>query len=108
MNNSSSQLKKGLLDLCVLSLLRDEDFYGYNLVKKITEFIDITEGTVYPLLKRIRDNGFVETYLVKSTDGAPRKYYKLTTLGKAEYENLYKEWTEFRASVDNMLKTKKK
>lgn len=106
-SNTSSQLKKGLLDLCVLGLLRYQDYYGYNLIGKIAEFIDITEGTVYPILKRLRDNDLVSTYLEKSTDGAPRKYYKITEKGLAEYEALYKEWREFRASIDNMLKQKK-
>jgi PadR family transcriptional regulator PadR len=105
--NTTSQLKKGLLDLCVLSLLRFKDYYGYNLVTKIAEFIEITEGTIYPLLKRLRDNELVVTYEEKSTDGAPRKYYKITEKGLIEFELLYKEWREFRASVDNMVKQKK-
>jgi PadR family transcriptional regulator PadR len=105
--NTTSQLKKGLLDLCVLSVLRYKDYYGYNLVTKIAEFIEITEGTVYPLLKRLRDNELVSTYLEKSTDGAPRKYYKITEKGLIEYELLYAEWREFRTSVDNMVKQKK-
>ncbi len=107
MSNASSQLKKGLLDLCVLALLKNQDYYGYNLVRKITEFIDITEGTVYPLMKRLHDNGFVSTYVVESTDGAPRKYYKITEAGKKEFDLLNTEWKEFRASVDKMLKSQK-
>lgn len=107
MANTTSQLKKGLLDLCVLALLRSQDYYGYSLVRKIEDFMEISEGTVYPLLKRIYDNGYVSTYYEQSSDGAQRKYYSITEKGKAEYEVLYREWKEFRASVDKMLKESK-
>ena len=70
------QFKKGVLELCVLSLLTKRDFYGYELVEYISKYINISEGTIYPLLRRFRTEGYVSTYLQESQEGPPRKYYK--------------------------------
>ena len=70
------QLKKGVLDLCVLSLLlKTHDRYGYELVAEISKCIEISEGTIYPLLRRLKNEGYVSTYLEESSEGPPRKYY---------------------------------
>ena len=79
------QFKKGVLDLCVLSLLSRKDRYGYELVNEISKRIDLSEGTIYPLLKRLRDEGLVSTYLEESQEGPPRKYYRLTDGGRQMY-----------------------
>ena len=77
------QFKKGVLNLCVLVLLDKQDRYGYELVQKISDQISISEGSVYPLLRRLTKEGYFTTYLQESTEGPPRKYYKLTDLGEA-------------------------
>ena len=97
------QLKKGALDLCVLALLGKCDRYGYELVSQISEKIHISEGTMYPLLKRIKDEGLVTTYLKESTEGPPRKYYRLTHEGKEMLVNLNKEWIEFIEGVNSII-----
>lgn len=97
------QFKKGVLEICVLSLLTRHDFYGYELVEHISKHIDISEGTIYPLLRRFRKDGYVTTYLQESQEGPPRKYYKITTEGQRAYEKLLDEWKNFIAGVNNII-----
>jgi PadR family transcriptional regulator PadR len=103
----NTQFKKGVLELCVLALLSKRDYYGYELVHEISEKIDISEGTIYPLLRRLKENEYVTTYLQESTDGAPRKYYKLTELGSKDFSSQKEEWLSFAKNVDKLI-TKKK
>ncbi|NLK44739.1 MAG: PadR family transcriptional regulator [Tissierellia bacterium] len=98
------QFKKGVLELCVLSLLNRKDFYGYELVDHISKYINISEGTIYPLLRRFRSEGYVTTYLEESQEGPPRKYYKLTDRGKEAFEELDIEWENFVNGVNNILR----
>ena len=98
------QFKKGVLELCVLSLLKKRDFYGYELVEHISEYISISEGTIYPLLRKFRNEGYVTNYLQESQEGPPRKYYKLTPRGKEVYEQLDLEWTNFVTGVNNIIR----
>ena len=72
------QFKKGVLELCVLALLDKQDRYGYELVQLISEQIQISEGTIYPLLRKLTQEEYFTTYLQESTEGPPRKYYQLT------------------------------
>ena len=97
------QLKKGVLELCVLSMLTKKDCYGYELVNEISKNILIAEGTIYPLLKRLKDEGFLTTYLEESQEGPPRKYYKLTSLGEKIRGDLAKEWFTFVKGVGNII-----
>ncbi|MBP2079500.1 PadR family transcriptional regulator [Oceanobacillus polygoni] len=98
------QFKKGVLELCVLVLLDKKDRYGYELVQKISDQIDISEGTVYPLLRRLTKEGYFTTYLKESTEGPPRKYYKLTDVGRSYYQSLLEEWQEFTNGVNQLIK----
>jgi PadR family transcriptional regulator, regulatory protein PadR len=100
------QFKKGVLEICVLSVLAHKDCYGYELVGEISKRIDISEGTIYPLLRRLKDEGFVTTYLQESVEGPPRKYYRLTELGRNEEHALREEWMRFAASVNALLEGK--
>lgn len=98
------QFKKGVLELCVLSLLHKKDFYGYELVEHISKDISISEGTIYPLLRKFRKEGYVDTYLQESQEGPPRKYYKITSKGKEVYEVMYVEWQIFNKGVNNIIR----
>ncbi|CAK7081011.1 PadR family transcriptional regulator [Tissierella carlieri] len=98
------QFKKGVLELCVLSLLDRKDFYGYELVEHISQYINISEGTIYPLLRKFRAEGYVTTYLEESQEGPPRKYYKLTDRGEEVYEELEIEWQSFIDGVNSILR----
>jgi PadR family transcriptional regulator PadR len=97
------QLKKGVLELCVLSMLTKKDCYGYELVNEISKNIMIAEGTIYPLLKRLKDEGYLTTYLEESQEGPPRKYYKLTELGEKTKCELVNEWQTFVKGVSNII-----
>ncbi len=91
----NSQLKKGALELCVLALLRKRDYYGYELVQAISENIEISEGTIYPLLRRLSKEDLFDSYLRESEEGPPRKYYKLTETGLKIYKEKYTDWKNF-------------
>lgn len=97
------QFKKGVLELCVLSMLYKKDCYGYELVEEISKNIDMSEGTIYPLLRRLKDEGYFTTYLQESQEGPPRKYYKITDEGRRIKEELANEWTEFINGVNNII-----
>lgn len=99
----STQLKKGTLELCVLGALSRADRYGYELVEIISKHIDISEGTIYPLLRRCMNDGLFESYLKESDQGPPRKYYKLTVRGHAIYREQRQEWDSFSASMNRLL-----
>lgn len=98
------QFKKGVLELCVLAILSRKDCYGYELVDEISKMIEISEGTIYPLLKRLRDDAYVTTYLKESDQGPPRKYYSLTDTGRKNSESLVKEWFNFTRAVNQILR----
>jgi len=99
----SIQLKKGALQLCVLSLLARGDTYGFELVGAISAHVKISEGTIYPLLKRIKDEGYVTTYLQESQEGPPRKYYQITSLGRTNLQTLQEEWHSLVAGINKIL-----
>jgi len=98
------QLKKGILELCVLSVVARKDCYGYELVNEISKNIEISDGTIYPILRRLTQVGFFTTYLQESQEGPPRKYYKITELGMKTKEILEKEWVMFMDSVNRIIK----
>lgn len=99
-----SQYKKGVLDLCVLSQLVDGDKYGYELTEAISKELEISAGTLYLILKRMKDNGYVDTYLVESTSGPARKYYHLTAAGKKKQKEQKEEWLEFVKKAGKLMR----
>lgn len=98
------QLKKGVLELCVLAILSDKDYYGYELVNEMSKNISLSEGTIYPLLRRLKAEKFVTTYLQESSEGPPRKYYKLTKAGQKAKDKLLSEWNSIVTGVNNIVK----
>jgi PadR family transcriptional regulator PadR len=99
----NTQFKKGTLELCVLCLLARGDMYGFELAGTISAHIEISEGTIYPLLKRIKDEGFVTTYLQESQEGPPRKYYRITDYGRVTKENLEREWGKLVTGINKIM-----
>lgn len=97
------QFKKGVLELCVLSLLYHGEMYGYELTSKLSEAISISDGTIYPLLRRLKNEGYVTTYLSESNEGPPRKYYRLTQTGTDYKEQLITEWSALSAGVNKVI-----
>ena len=97
------QLKKGVLGLCVLALLNRADSYAYEIASRLSAAIDMGEGTIYPLMRRMQAEGQVETYLVESSAGPSRKYYRLTEAGRAALAAQTAEWSAFTAAVDAVV-----
>ncbi|NJL23929.1 MAG: PadR family transcriptional regulator [Calothrix sp. SM1_5_4] len=99
----NSQFNKGVIEMCVLALVSRRDFYGYELVETISKYIEISEGTVYPILRRLTQDKHFETYLRESNEGPPRKYYRMTKTGRDFTRGLMRDWKKFKNDVDAIL-----
>ena len=97
------QLKKGVLGLCVLALLSRANSYAYEIASKLAHAVDMGEGTIYPLMRRMQSDGLVATYIEESPAGPPRKYYRLTDAGRASLQSQLAEWRSFTAAVDGLV-----
>ena len=86
-----SQLKRGILDVCVLSAMRAKDTYGYQIIKEISPVIQISESTLYPILKRLEESGCVVSY-TSEHNGRLRKYYRLTSIGSERIKEFLNDW----------------
>lgn len=102
----SIQYKKGVLELCVMALLKKQDCYGYEISESLSKQINIADGTVYPILRKLKADGLLTTYLQEESGGPPRKYYKLTDLGRITYQNDRAEYFKFAQSVRELLEDK--
>ena len=102
------ELKRGSLELIVLHLLAPAEAYGYEIVSKLTAetngALEITDGTLYPVLYRLERAGFVAVRWETPERGVPRKYYRLTETGRQELEQLKYEWTTFAKAMTKLLK----
>ena len=100
-----AQMRRGTLQYCVLSLLADEERYGFDLVRVLAELDGMvtSEGTIYPLLSRLRRDGLVESNWQESPSGPPRRYYRLTNAGRAALDAFRLEWRRFRDAVDHFV-----
>ena len=99
----NTQYKKGVLELCVLSLLKKQDRYGYEISDFLSKHIDIADGTVYPILRKLKSDGLLTTYLQEESGGPPRKYYSLTELGCESYKKDRDEYLSFARTVETIL-----
>jgi PadR family transcriptional regulator PadR len=101
------ELKRGALELIVLHLLAPGEAYGYEIVSKLTAEsqggLEITDGTLYPVLYRLERAGFVDVRWDTPARGVPRKYYRLTGAGRTELEQLRREWTTFADAMSRLL-----
>lgn len=103
MESLNVQFKKGVLELCVLILIRKKDQYGYELAQNISSKIEVAEGTLYPLLRRLTKDDLLTTYLLESSEGPPRKYYSMTTKGIDYMNSLIREWQQFSEAVNQFI-----
>lgn len=101
-----AQMRRGVLEYCVMALLRGDERYGFDLVRELGDVdgMVISEGTIYPLLSRLRRDGLVETSWRESPSGPPRRYYRLTRKGTSGLEDFVREWTRFRDAVDTVTR----
>ena len=100
-----AQMRRGTLEYCVLALLRKGDRYGFDLVRELASLDGMvtSEGTIYPLLTRLRKDGQVSTTWQESPSGPPRRYYRLTDKGRAPLASFTEEWQRFRDAVDQLV-----
>lgn len=99
----NAQFKKGALELCVMAMLDKQDRYGYELTDEISKKMEIATGTLYLVLKRLKDENYVTTYLQESDNGPARKYYHLTDEGRANMTETKAEWLEFVLAVAALI-----
>jgi PadR family transcriptional regulator PadR len=104
------ELKRGSIELIVLHLLSAGESYGYEIVTKLTDVtagaLEVTDGTLYPVLYRLERAGWVEVRWDTPERGVPRKYYRLTQAGQAELEQLRREWNAFSDAMAHLLRQK--
>jgi PadR family transcriptional regulator, regulatory protein PadR len=102
-----TQMRKGILGHCVLAMLDASPRYGFELVQLLGQADGLltSEGTIYPLLSRMRGEKLVDTEWRESSSGPPRRYYLLTSMGRQALEEFRQEWTRFRVAVDGILQS---
>ena len=103
---SQTQMMKGILDGCLLAIIKEKECYGYEMAEELSQygFDAISEGTIYPLLLRMQREGLVTSVRKDSTAGPKRKYYSLTNEGEQALENFLKRWTQLEKSVNAIIK----
>jgi len=101
----STQMLKGILDGCILSIIAEGEIYGYELAEKLQSygFQSFSEGSIYPLLLRMQKEGLISSVQRKSTAGPKRKYYSLTTEGQIELTQFLERWANLKRSVDTVI-----
>jgi PadR family transcriptional regulator PadR len=106
LENWQTQLRKGLLDIVVLNLLQKGPSHGYEMVQKMRriEGLQIRGGNIYPVLARLETDGLVTSYSQPSTEGPPRKYFKLTESGQKALDNMNRHWDELIESLEIIRK----
>lgn len=104
LENWSTQLRKGVLELCILNALRGARLYGYDIVKRLRgiDGLVISDGTVYPILSRLKREHLVETSLEESHEGPPRKYYRLTETGSRQLSEMNVYWESLRQGIEEL------
>jgi PadR family transcriptional regulator, regulatory protein PadR len=108
-NEAGKQLKKGVIEILILKLLSIKNLYGYQLIQDLDEkskgVFRMKEGTLYPVLYRLEDSKFIESYWEQESEkrGVPRKYYRITPAGKAELEDMKKELDAFITAIRSIM-----
>lgn len=105
-----SQVRKGSLELCILGLIKEKDIYAFELIQELEkiESLVLTEGTIYPLLKRLQGDDLISSFWVESESGPPRKYYRMTERGNDFFNEMEKEWTKFNQAINQILDRSRK
>jgi PadR family transcriptional regulator, regulatory protein PadR len=104
--NWTTQLRKGLLELAILNSLGGSALYGYEIVRRLGDIdgLVISEGTVYPILSRLRNENLVETFIEESPEGPPRKYYQLTARGREAVRRMNLHWERLHEAIGGLRK----
>ena len=100
-DNMKAQMRKGVLDMCILNLLSTEAMYTSDIIDRLKDSqLVVVEGTLYPLLTRLKNSGFLEYYWMESNSGPPRKYFKITSTGLAFLQDLKESWMQINEAVN--------
>ncbi len=103
-DNAKQQMRKGVLDLCILSIIAEKEAYPSDVINRLKSAqLIVVEGTLYPLLTRLKDMGLLEYSWQESTQGPPRKYFRITGTGQIFLEDLKRSWYEFVGSVEQII-----
>jgi len=102
----NTQLRKGVLEFCILSILEKGNNYGYQIIQSLSDLteVDIKRGTIYALFKRLHEEGYIQYKWEESCSGPPRKIYFLTLEGKKSLQEMKDHWNSFLRSIDKVLK----
>ena len=109
LDNFRKQFNKGVLELAILKLLTQSDQYGYSIIQEIDQksnhTIELKDGTLYPILYRLEDQKFIESYWETSNEGRgkPRKYYRITRIGRNRYQTMLEDYLEISAGMRNII-----
>ncbi len=102
--NQKAQMRKGVLELCILSIIGEKDAYASDIIEKLKEAkLIIVEGTLYPLLTRLKNDGMTTYRWEESKSGPPRKYFQITDIGKAVLNELKVGWQELSVAVEKII-----
>lgn len=96
------QLGSVLLDACVLAVVMREDTYGYKLTQEVKQIMDVSESTLYPVLRRLQKDGCLRTY-DKTFQGRNRRYYTVTEKGREQFQQFYDQWKRMRVKIDEVM-----
>ena len=96
------QLGSVLLDACVLAVVMREDTYGYKLTQEVKQIMDVSESTLYPVLRRLQKDGDLRTY-DKTFQGRNRRYYTVTEKGREQFQQFYDQWKRMRVKIDEVM-----
>lgn len=99
------QLKKGVLEIFVLAILSKEDSYGYKIITDLSSYIDMSESTLYPILRRLEKQEFLKTYN-RIYNGRNRKYYKITIQGVTKIDDFLRDWEDIKKIYDILTSSK--
>lgn len=104
---TKAQMRKGVLELCTLAIIAEKDAYASDIIDKLkSSDLIVVEGTLYPLLTRLKNDGLLQYRWEESTSGPPRKYYQLTELGESSLIMLKGSWEELTTAVDKIISVK--
>ncbi len=108
--NPLTELRRGVLEHCVLAVVREEESYAFDIVRVLSDAGDLvtSEGTIYPLLSRLRRDRLVTTTWRESDAGPPRRYYRITDEGRRALDAFIGEWARFRDAVDALLRARER
>jgi PadR family transcriptional regulator, regulatory protein PadR len=104
-----TQIRRGILELCLLNLLHAKESYGYEIVQSLQEIeeLAVSESTVYPILSRLRKDGYLKVKTLPSSDGPPRRYFSLTRIGQTYLREMNDYWQDLIKSIESLKKTAK-